>query len=169
MCAFVFVYFWRIHWRRLRIPPPCSFLKHLHFQWISCCLQTFILALVCVDLWCIRIALQKHSSLRIEEAQTIQVSKRYRHIFRLWRQDVGQWCDLDLIMRAPGSVCMNCSLCVCMSVCINFSQIVLSCLYNMKAMVHPACFVSPLRLASNTIFLWISPQIYCAVLLFFSC
>ena len=26
------------------------------------------------------IALQKHSSLRIEEAQTIQVSKRYRHI-----------------------------------------------------------------------------------------
>ena len=26
------------------------------------------------------IALQKHSSLRIEEAQTIRVSKRYRHI-----------------------------------------------------------------------------------------
>ena len=37
---------------------------------------------VCVDVCCTRIsiALQKHSSLRIEEAQTIQVYKRYRHI-----------------------------------------------------------------------------------------
>ena len=55
--------------------PPCSFLKHLHFQWIRCCLLAFILALVCVDVCCISIAIQKHSSLRIE-AQTTQVSKR---------------------------------------------------------------------------------------------
>ena len=67
--------------------PSLFILKHLHFQWIRCCLQTFV-ALVCVNVSCISIALQKHSSLRIE-AQTMRVSKHERNVLDFDEQDVG--------------------------------------------------------------------------------
>ena len=137
MCALVFVYCLMVHWKRLRIPTHFFEAFTLLLNRVLC---TNIYNYISIGLC--ECVLNYHNSFMLENCilnffQTNKIlwqlqptsSSNYASLGALEKFKcfgpwwAAHWCNLDLITRAPESVCINCSQCVCMCAYINFSQI----------------------------------------------